>query len=74
MRREPNVRSDGRCSLSTCRKPRKITVQAMKYAGENLASDPWCSSDCCRKWWGAELPETPAQAAQKARYTKELAA
>ena len=61
LKPDPLARPDGRCVV--CLKPRKVSAQARKYAGAQLDLDPFCSSRCCRRWHGTELPETPQSVA-----------
>ena len=49
---DPPVRADGRCALESCGKKRKITAAARRYAGQQLDLDPFCSADCCRRFFG----------------------
>ena len=55
IKEDPPVRADGRCAGPGCRKLRKVSEQARKYAGAQLDLDPFCSTTCCRKWHGCEL-------------------
>ena len=63
---DPPVRADGRCAGPGCRKQRTVSEQARKYAGVQLDLDPFCSTRCCRKWHGTELPETGTEAQAEA--------
>lgn len=56
---DPRRRPDSLCALSTCRKPLK--PPSVKQRGVDpavYASEPFCSSKCCREWYGTgvELP------------------
>jgi hypothetical protein len=51
-----------RCAV--CRKPLLRTRQQRRYAGGQIDSDPFCSSRCCRVWYGTALPETSQAAAR----------
>lgn len=53
LKLDPPSRPDGRCVV--CRKERKVTEKARKYAGAQLDMDPFCSTVCCRLWHGCEL-------------------
>ena len=50
---DPPVRPDGRCYM--CPKKRK-PERSRKYGGEVAALDPFCSSQCARRFYGTELP------------------
>jgi len=45
---EPDVRADGLCA--GCGKPRKPVNNP--YSGDLGFRDPFCSSLCCRTWYG----------------------
>lgn len=49
---DPKVRKDGKCAQ--CRKERKHAVWN-KYSHDAAIQDPFCSTQCCRKWYG--MPE-----------------
>lgn len=44
-KKEPRVRRDGLCTV--CKKERPVVAK------KNL--DPFCSSPCCRAWYGTSL-------------------
>lgn len=51
MLSDPPVRADGRCACGCGRKlPR--SKQVRKYAGGQIDSDPFATTDCCRAWHG----------------------
>lgn len=66
MKKDPRVRKDGLCAEPSCRKPRRITKQSRKYAGDAVVLDPFCSTECCRKWHGVELETKGAEAQREA--------
>lgn len=52
---DPKVRKDGRCAQ--CRKPKPVLKPSLrKYAGDQTERDPFCSSLCCRRWFGIQIP------------------
>lgn len=51
VKTDPAVRADGRCALSSCGKLRR-PERAERYAREFALRDPFCSSDCARRWHG----------------------
>jgi hypothetical protein len=55
VRKEPKVRKDGKCVV--CRKERRMPKthhSSISMAVYEL--DPFCSSTCCRAWYGAPVP------------------
>ena len=52
---EPRVRGDGRCARPGCNRKLPRSKRAKKYAGDWLDLDPWCSSRCCRAFYGCSL-------------------
>lgn len=62
---DPAVRKDGCCAQ--CAKPRNAVLGAIGKPGTNQAAveqalkDPFCTSECCRRFHGCPLPE-PAHA------------
>lgn len=60
---DPKVRRDGRCAQ--CRSPRLTKIaknSALRGAdrdriNKELASDPFCKTDCARRWHGCPLPK-----------------
>ena len=60
---EPKPRRDGKCVV--CKKERKITPQPSVPVEVYLA-DPFCSSECARKFYGTSLP-TAASGGKKHR-------
>jgi hypothetical protein len=50
---EPLPRSDGRCLV--CPKQRRTEGLRPLYAAA-IRDDPFCSSTCCRLWYGVSLP------------------
>lgn len=46
VRTDPPVRADGLCVVSTC--TRVVPALAL------LHLDPFCSTGCCRAWYGVE--------------------
>jgi hypothetical protein len=73
---DPRVRKDGKC---VCGKARKQKLGLSGIAGvlagaieKELAADPFCSTECCRKHHGCELPKkTVGRHADE--YTEEAA-
>lgn len=55
---DPPVRRDGRCATAGCTRPLPRSKPAMRYAGAQLETDPFCSTGCCRRFHGCELPAT----------------
>jgi len=56
MPADPPVRADGRCARRGCHKLRKIPRshhRAIDHALYEL--DPWCSTQCCRLYYGVPL-------------------
>ncbi len=49
-RRDPPTRK--RCA--TCGKPRK--PKPSRYSGEQAAADAFCSTACCKAYYGVEFP------------------
>jgi hypothetical protein len=52
---EPRARSDGRCLV--CPKQRRVEGLRPLYEAA-MRDDPFCSSTCCRAWYGVSLPST----------------
>jgi hypothetical protein len=52
LKLDPPLRPDGRCAV--CPKQRKLTAQARKYAGVQLDVDPFCSTECARRYHGVK--------------------
>jgi hypothetical protein len=52
---EPAVRADGLCALESCGKPRNPERSA-RYAREFGERDPFCSMECCRRFYGLKVP------------------
>jgi hypothetical protein len=50
---EPLPRSDGRCLV--CPNQRRLEGLRPLYALA-MRDDPFCSSECCREWYGVPLP------------------
>jgi hypothetical protein len=50
MTTEPAIRRDGKCALPSCRKVIKTVVRW----GD---PDAFCSTACCREWFGTDLPK-----------------
>jgi len=44
---DPRPASDGLCVVTDCGKPRTRIAE--------LNDDPFCSTVCCRRWYGCEL-------------------
>jgi hypothetical protein len=60
MLHDPPVPEDGSCAL--CGGPRRTpaTYTGKPYAtAEQYASEPFCSTECCREWHGVLLPASP---------------
>lgn len=53
---DPPVRGDGRCARPGCRKLRR-PERSKSYGGVAGELDPFCSSECCREWYGIPLPK-----------------
>lgn len=49
---EPAVRADGLCARPGCSSPLPRSRQLRKYAGAALDSDPFCSTVCCKLYYG----------------------
>lgn len=71
---DPPVRKDGKCARDGCGRLRKVTKQVRKYAGDQIDFDPFCSTECCRKFHGLtwrndnpdeELTEKRAEAGRR---------
>jgi hypothetical protein len=52
---DPPVREDGRCIV--CPKARH-PERSRKYAGGTAETDPFCSTQCARAYYGTSLPAT----------------
>jgi hypothetical protein len=50
MKREPDIRRDGRCANPDCRK----VIKTITRYGD---ADAFCSTGCCRTWFGTDLPK-----------------
>ena len=48
LNQDPDVRKNGRCAGAACKKARP------KLA--TVAGDPFCSAECCRKFYGVTSP------------------
>lgn len=58
---EPTRRADGLCALHECRKPLPQVTEVMRrYARNQIERDPFCSSRCCRTYYGCPAPTGPA--------------
>ena len=53
--KDPPVRKDGLCVV--CKKPRDPAASG-KYGGAAAALDPFCSTACCREYWGTTIVAT----------------
>lgn len=68
---DPPVRADGSCVV--CRKPRLtrlpkvITQRSKTELLDHLAGDPFCRTECARKWHRTELPEDATVRGQRLR-------
>lgn len=56
---DPPVRADGRCHV--CAKQRK-PERSKKYAGLTAETDPFCSVECVRAYYGNPYPENLSRA------------
>ena len=52
VKHDPKVRRDGRCAV--CKGPRPYTPN-LAVPREQYLGDPFCSSACCRKWYGTQI-------------------
>jgi len=56
MKTDPPVRADGRCALRGCGKPRKIVRSYPRGIDPAVYErEPFCSSTCCRLYYGIPL-------------------
>lgn len=55
---DPPIRSDGLCYV--CQSPRKLTGLRKLYQ-RSAESDPFCSTECARLFYGVSLPPTRAE-------------
>lgn len=53
---DPSLRADGRCLV--CGGPRRMDKLKPLYR-QHMESDPFCSTQCAREWWGTSLPAAP---------------
>lgn len=53
---DPPVRRDSRCVV--CGQRRKV-VKLKRLYRDAMATDPFCSSNCCRDWHGTTLAPKP---------------
>lgn len=60
MKADPPVRADGRCARPGCGKPRKMPKAQKGIDPLAYERDPFCSTECCRRYHGAALPERDA--------------
>lgn len=50
---DPPRRKDGRCALRGCkRKLVAITPRHRKYGGAAILMEPFCSTECCKRFYG----------------------
>ena len=52
---DPPVRRDGRCARQGCAKRKP---GPSRYAGDAITRDPFCSTECARRFHGCELYST----------------
>ena len=64
----PKKLEGGKCKV--CKKPRVINMQK-NVPVEQYLSDPFCSSECARKFYGTELPQSP-HGGRKDGYTSKI--
>jgi len=50
MTNEPEIQEDGRCVLPSCHK----VITTVSRWGD---PDAFCSTACCREWYGIPLPK-----------------
>ena len=67
LRDDPEVRADGSCVV--CRRP-KLTRQLKPLYTRALETDPFCSSQCAREWWGTQLPPVGRDVPAEIRFEK----
>ena len=54
-RPDPERREDGRCARHGCKKPlQKQTARHPRYAGDEILSEPFCSTECCKTYHGVK--------------------
>ena len=51
VKSDPKIRRDGCCA--SCRRQRRIQVTTSQYGNlsRELAADPFCSAECCRRYY-----------------------
>lgn len=52
---EPKPRRDGRCARAGCAKKVVRSKAVRRYAGDQIDREPFCSTECCRRYHGCEL-------------------
>lgn len=60
QRKAPPVKRNGKCARRGCTKDRMPNVRnlGVDYAAYD---DPFCSTDCCRAYYGVSLQPVPAR-------------